>query len=287
MKKIYSLMAAMAFCVSAQAETIELSAQLSSGEIMYQAGMGGWSMEFTDDSNSYVICTLIQSESFTGESMTELVGTYTMDNLSPYLSFITTPDFSLWVEFADAAITVSGDEATGYTFDMEITGSDANLYKINAQLGTLTITDEKDADFGQVDMLKYYEDGGDWYIKMSNDEYSLNLDIITAELDGTYAASSFDPMYTYADDKVNGESYLYVVQAEVTILTVDDFTTISGWVVLENGLKLNIHATNGTETPVGIQTLTSTTSLSAKTLRNGLFRIERNAHCYGVGGEEL
>lgn len=286
MKKIYSLVAALALCASAQAETIELTAQLNSGAVMYQAGLEGWSMEFTDDSESYVICTLIQSEAFTGASMTELVGTYTMDNLSPYLSFITSPDYSLWVEFADAAITVSGDDATGYQFDMEITGSDANLYKINAQLGTLTITDEKDAEFGQVDMLKHYEEEGDWYIKMSNDEYNLNLDIRTVELDGTYAASDFDPMYTFADDKVNGETYLYVVQAEVNILTQDDVTTISGWVVLETGLKLNIHATYGTEDVVGIETLTGNTMRDGKTWCNGTFRINRNGRSYGIGGEE-
>lgn len=285
MKHLYTFCAASMMMLSAslQAETIELSANLTPSTLMYQPAMGGWSFEFNDDTDSYTICTLIEGTEFTGESVSELVGTYTMDNLSPYLSFITDPSFSLWVTFVDASITVASTPNDGLDISMEITGDDGNLYKVSATYGTMDVTEVKDVDFGTNITMKYYESDGDWYIQAKNDEYAMNLDIITSELDGTYTTASFNPLYTFVDDLVNQEKYLYIVDAEVTISTADGVSTLGGWVTLETGVQLNIHAEYA-HTTTGIASLTTSAPATGKYMLGGRTYIRHQGHTYGVDG---
>lgn len=284
MKKLYAFVAAAMFglcTTTVNAETIELSANLSPAEMKYQSGMGGWTFEFNDVTDSYTICTVVESADFTGASVDELVGSYTMDQLSPYLSFITNPDFTLWVSFVDASVTVSGSEQAGLTVLMDIVGDDGNTYKVTASYAKTQATEVKDVDFGQSVTVKEY--AKDWYVQFKNEEYSINVDILTDELDGTYSANDFDPLYTYADDLVSGERYLYIVDAELTVETVNGATTFGGWLLLENGVKLNIHAVYGDVT-VALEQLSATQRRDGKCWRDGALRIGYQGRVYGVNG---
>lgn len=284
MKKLYAFVAASMLCLGAttvNAETIELTAELSPAEMKYQASMGGWTFEFNDVTNSYTICTVIESDSFTGASVDELVGFYSMDQLSPYMSFITDPSFSLWVTFVDATVLVSGSEQAGLQVLMDITGDDGNLYKVTASYGKTEATEEKDVDFGQSVTVKEYST--DWYVQFKNEEYAINVDILTDELDGTYSANDFDPLYTFADDLVTGERYLYIVDAEMTVETMNGATTFGGWLLLENGVKLNIHAVYGDIT-VALDQLSAAERKDDKCWRNGALRIGYQGRTYGVNG---
>ena len=284
MKKIYAYVAASMFCLGAttvNAETIELTAELSPAEMKYQAAMGGWTFEFNDATDQYTICTVIESDAFTGASADELVGSYSMDQLSPYLSFITNPDFTLWVTFVDAQVVVSGSEQAGLQVLMDIAGDDGNTYKVTASYAKTQATEEKDVDFGQSVTVKEY--ATDWYVQFKNDDYAINVDILSDELDGTYSANDFDPLYTFADDLVTGERYLYIVDAEMTVETVNGATTFGGWLLLENGVKLNIHAVYG-DSSVALEQLSAPQSANGKCWRNGALRIVHQGRVYGVNG---
>lgn len=287
MKKLYALCAAsMMMCASVQAETIELTASLSPSTLKYQPAMGGWSFEFNDDTESYTICTLIEGETFTGESIDELIGTYTIDNLSPYLSFITDPSFMLWVTFVDANITVAANDNNGVDVNMEITGDDANVYKITATYATQSVVEEKDVDFGNNVSIKYYESDGDWYIQAENDEYKMNLDILSTELDGIYKVSDFNPLYTFVDDLVKPEKYIYIIDAEVTIATADGISTLGGWITLETGVKLNIHG-EYVDTATAIENISESPASQTKCWSNGRLLIRHHGVTYGLNGVHI
>lgn len=287
MKKLYAIFAASLLMLgaTAQAETIELTANLTPSTMMYQPGMGGWSFEFSDVTDSYTICTLIEGADFTGESVNELVGTYTIDNLSPYLSFITDPSFMLWVSFVDANITVE-PAGNGLAVNMEILGDDNNTYLINATYATQAVVEEKDVDFGTNVSIKYYESDGDWYIQAHSEEYDMNLDILSPELDGTYTTVNFDPLYTFVDDLVNQEKYLYIIDAEVTIESDEAGSTLSGWVTLETGVKLNIQG-QYIDTTTGIDTVVETSYSNAKFMQDGRMIIRHQGVNYGVDGVRI
>lgn len=285
MKKLYAFCAAslMMMCASVQAETIELTASLSPSTLKYQPSMGGWGFEFNDDSNSYTIVTLVEGASFTGESIDELVGTYTIDNLSPYLSFITDPWYSIWVSFVDANISVASNGSNGMDIDMLITGDDSNVYHIAATYAVQEATEEKDVDFGTNVKVKYYESDGDWYVQAENDGYKMNLDILTEDFDGTYKVNDFDPSYTFVNDKVSGVQYIMIIDAEVNVNTVDNVSTISGWITLETGLKLNIHAEYH-DTTTGIESVAEETVAHGICLENGRLVIRNKGVGYDLNG---
>lgn len=287
MKKLYAFCAAsmMMLCASVQAETIELTASLSPSTLKYQPAFGGWSFEFNDDSDSYTFCTVIEGENFTGASIDELIGTYTIDNLSPYLSFITDPSYMLWVTFVDANITVAANQNNGLNIDMEITGDDSNVYKVTATYAAQAIIDEKDVDFGTNVTIKYYEEDGDWYIQAHSDEYDMNLDILSNELDGTYTVVDLNPLFTFVDDLVNQERYIYIIDAEVNINTVNGVSTLSGWVTLETGVKLNITAEYHDGSTTSIETLTQDVTNSAKFMIDGRMFIRHNGMTYDMNGK--
>lgn len=284
MKKIYALGVAslMMMCANVKAETIELSASLTPSTFSYQASMGGWTFEFNDDTESYTICTVIESADFTGASVSETIGTWTKSDLSSYLSFITSPDYSVWVNFADATITIADNGNNGLNINMEITGDDANVYKVTATYGAQAVVTETDVDFGKNVSVKYYASSGDWYVQLENDEWHVNIDILTEELDGTYSAIDFDRLYTFADNLVTGEKYIYIVDAELTVATVNGVTTFGGWLLLETGEKLNIHAEYGDST-VGIAELSEAT-VADKCWRDGQLLIKGR---YGIGGARV
>lgn len=288
MKKLYAIFAASLLMLgaTAQAETIELTANLTPSTMMYQPGMGGWSFEFNDATDSYTICTLIEGADFTGESVNELIGTYTMDNLSPYLSFITDPSFMLWVTFIDANITVAPNANNGLDVNMEILGDDNNTYLINATYATQAVVEEKDVDFGTNVSIKYFEADGDWYVQAHSEEYDMNLDILSPELDGTYTTLNFDPTYTFVDDLVNQEKYLYIIDAEVTIESDEAGSTLSGWVTLETGVKLNIQG-QYIDTTTGIETVAQDSNECAKFMLDGRMIIRHQGVSYGVDGVRI
>lgn len=286
MKKLYAFCAASLLMMSASvvnAETIELTASLSPSTLKYQPSLGGWSFEFNDDSESYTICTLIEGSEFTGESVDELIGTYTMSNLSPWLSFITDPSFALWVTFVDANISVAANASNGLDIDMEITGDDDNVYHVAATYATQAVTEEKDVDFGTNVSVTYYASDGDWYVQAENEEYKMNLDILSEEFDGTYKVSDFDPLYTFVDDLVTPERYISIIDAEVTVNTVDGVSTIGGWITLETGVKLNIHA-EYCDSTTGIESLLQCAPANAKSWQNGRLIIRHDGVSYGVDG---
>lgn len=288
MKKLYALCAASLMMLSAnlQAETIELTASLSPSTVQYQPSLGGWSFEFNDDTDSYTICTLIENAEFTGESIDELIGTYTMNDLSPWLSFITDPSFMMWVTFVDANISVLPNASNGLDVDMEITGDDGNTYKVAATYATQAVVEEKDVDFGNNITIKYYEADGDWYIQAENDEYKMNLDILSEDLDGTYHVANFDPLYTFVDDVVNSERYITIIDAEVTIESDEYSSLLTGWITLETGVKLNIHALY-LATTTALETLTHDHSSLTKFWSDGRLNIRHQGVLYGADGVRI
>lgn len=289
MKKLYAFCAASLLMMSASvvnAETIELTASLSPSTLMYQPSLGGWSFEFNDDSESYTICTLIEGTEFTGESVNELIGTYTMDNLSPWLSFITDPSYMMWVTFTDANISVAANGSNGLDIDMMITGDDSNVYHVSATYGVQAVAEVKDVDFGTNVSVRYFESDGDWYVQAENEEYKMNLDILTEEFDGTYKVSDFDPLYTFVDDLVAAERYITIIDAEVTVNTVDGVSTIGGWITLETGVQLNIHAEYH-DTTTGIETFFQSAPANAKCWENGRLIIRHDGVSYGVDGVRM